>query len=116
MPVVPRSARSDLRARPHSIQRTDGASPGVTASSSGILSYESMGSGSGACFLTCHGVDHDPLGYGAGFDSKGLPLMPEMWGREAQPGSPRRLPDTRVAPSSGRSSAEEGACDGIHGR
>ena len=72
---------------------------GVTASSSGNLSYESMGSGSGACFLTCHGVNHDPLGYGAGFDNKGLPLMPEMWGRGALPGAPRRLPDTRVAPS-----------------
>jgi predicted CXXCH cytochrome family protein len=72
---------------------------GVTASLSGSLSYESMGSGSGACFLTCHGVNHDPLGYGAGFDSKGLPLMPEMWGRESLLEAPRRLPDTRVAPS-----------------
>jgi len=73
---------------------------GVTASSSGILSYESMGSGSGACFLTCHGVDHDPLGYGAGFDSKGLPLMPEMWGRQDRPGVRRGLPNSRVAPRS----------------
>jgi len=73
---------------------------GVTASTSGRLSFESMGTGSGACFLMCHGVDHDPLGYGAGFDSNGLPLMPEMWGREPVPGVRRGQPGTRVAPRS----------------
>lgn len=71
---------------------------GVTASSSGVLIYESLGTGSGACFLTCHGVDHDPLGYGAGFDSKGLPLVPDMWGRGALPDPRRMVPNGRVAP------------------
>jgi hypothetical protein len=72
---------------------------GVTASSSGMLGYEGLGFGSGACFLTCHGVDHDPLGYGAGFDSKGVPLVQGMWGGETLPAAPRRVPGTRVAPS-----------------
>ena len=72
---------------------------GVTPSSSGELNYQSRGTGSGACFLTCHGVDHDPLGYGAGFDQNGLPLVPEMWKSDRLPGTLRRAPDTRVAPS-----------------
>ncbi len=38
---------------------------GVTASSSGRLEYLSDAPGSGLCYLTCHGKDHDPLGYGS---------------------------------------------------
>lgn len=72
---------------------------GVTASSSGVLAYESLGFGSGACYLTCHGVDHNPLGYGVGFDDKGLPLIPTLSGNEPMPGATRRLPATRVIPS-----------------
>jgi predicted CXXCH cytochrome family protein len=30
----------------------------------GQLAYESMGLGSGACYLTCHGYDHSPETYG----------------------------------------------------
>jgi predicted CXXCH cytochrome family protein len=35
----------------------------VTPSSSGQLEYQSFGAGAGRCFLTCHGVDHDPKEY-----------------------------------------------------
>ncbi|MBI3782251.1 MAG: hypothetical protein HY270_02500 [Deltaproteobacteria bacterium] len=37
--------------------------PAVTASSSGRLDYESTGMGSGRCYLTCHGSDHNPKEY-----------------------------------------------------
>lgn len=52
---------------------------GVLASSSGRLEFSSEAPGTGACWLTCHGVDHDPLGYGALFTSDGRPrfLDPE---------------------------------------
>jgi predicted CXXCH cytochrome family protein len=72
---------------------------GVTASSSGLLGYESLGLGSGACYLTCHGVDHDPLGYGGGFDGKGRPMVPQLSGRESLSTGPRRVPNPRVAPA-----------------
>ena len=72
---------------------------GVTVSSSGYLRYESMGSGTGACFLTCHGVNHDPLGYGSGFDRKGRPLMPDMWQSRSFSGPQLRTPGTRAAPA-----------------
>ena len=35
----------------------------VTASSSGTLKYDALGSGTGQCFLTCHGSDHNPKKY-----------------------------------------------------
>ncbi len=35
----------------------------ITASSSGLLEFRSMGRGRGECFLTCHNVDHNPLSY-----------------------------------------------------
>jgi predicted CXXCH cytochrome family protein len=39
---------------------------GVSPSpSTGLLRFESEGPGSGACFLSCHGVDHAPEAYGA---------------------------------------------------
>jgi len=38
---------------------------GVGRSSSGRLEFVSDGPGSGACYLTCHGVDHDPKLYGS---------------------------------------------------
>jgi hypothetical protein len=38
---------------------------GVEPSSSNRLELVSTGPGSGACYLTCHGVDHDPKAYGA---------------------------------------------------
>lgn len=37
----------------------------VTPSSSGQLQYESLGMGTGRCFLTCHGIDHNPKNYPA---------------------------------------------------
>ena len=46
---------------------------GVLASSSGRLEYSSEAAGMGGCYLTCHGVDHDPLGYGPMFTVKGRP-------------------------------------------
>lgn len=38
-----------------------GVSPSV---STGLLRFESSAQGSGACYLTCHGVDHNPKAYG----------------------------------------------------
>lgn len=35
----------------------------VTASSSGKLEYDSVGMEAGRCYLTCHGVDHNPKAY-----------------------------------------------------
>ena len=46
---------------------------GVLASSSGRLNYSSDSAGMGSCYLTCHGVDHDPLGYGPMFGLDGRP-------------------------------------------
>lgn len=39
---------------------------GVTPAASGKLAFVSTGPGSGQCYLTCHGANHDPLGYGNG--------------------------------------------------
>lgn len=39
--------------------------PGVSASiGAGTLAYVSSGPGEGSCYLTCHGSDHSPRGYG----------------------------------------------------
>ena len=35
----------------------------VAPSSSHVLRYESAGTRSGTCYLTCHGKDHNPLSY-----------------------------------------------------
>lgn len=51
---------------------------GVTPSSSGRLEFVDFGPGSGACYLTCHGENHDPLGYGAGFDEHGREMVPGL--------------------------------------
>lgn len=49
---------------------------GVSPSASGRLAFVSAGPGVGACYLTCHGKNHDPLGYGP-FESKpGVPVRP----------------------------------------
>jgi predicted CXXCH cytochrome family protein len=40
----------------------DGAAA-VTPSRTGALEYQSLGSGAGRCFLTCHGSDHAPKEY-----------------------------------------------------
>jgi len=60
---------------------------GVLPSSSGLLEFQSDGAGAGGCYLTCHGVDHDPLGYGLMYTSEGRPrfLGP---GRDGVPGRP----------------------------
>lgn len=46
---------------------------GVLPSSSGQLEFVSETAGDGACYLTCHGVDHDPLGYGPMYTAEGRP-------------------------------------------
>lgn len=38
---------------------------GVAPSSSGRLEFISTSAGSGSCYLTCHGKNHNPLGYGS---------------------------------------------------
>ena len=44
---------------------------GVQPARSGTLQFVSTAAGSGYCYLTCHGKNHDPLGYGPG--ARGLP-------------------------------------------
>lgn len=68
-----------------------GVSPSISA---GRLEYVSDGPGSGACFLTCHGVDHGPEAYGS---MKGLL---EMLGRDGL-GGDRRFKPARIAPTGG---------------
>lgn len=68
---------------------------GVLASSSGRLEYVSDSVGEGACYLTCHGKDHDPLGYGPGFSEDGRSDLP--LGSSAHPPvrpARRRVPST----------------------
>ncbi len=48
---------------------------GVAPSGSGRLGFESDASGSGACYLICHGHDHDPETYDLGSD------LPLPWSR-----------------------------------
>lgn len=70
---------------------------GVNASGSGRLGYESDSAGSGACYLSCHGVDHDPLGYGPLFTADGRPRMADPSDLLGRPGvelvRPRTGPD-----------------------
>ncbi len=58
---------------------------GVSPSASGRLSFESSSPGSGQCYLTCHGVDHDPMGYGLAAD-------PAAWMRNGFPPRPKQKP------------------------
>ena len=70
---------------------------GVLASSSGRLEYTSEGSGSGGCYLTCHGIDHNPLGYGLMYTEEGRPKFADPSGD----GALRRGPaGTVVSPRS----------------
>jgi cytochrome c553 len=69
----------------------NGVSPSLSA---GRLEYVSDGPGSGACYLTCHGVDHGPKAYGS------MKRLLEMLGREGMPGNRRFVP-ARVAPNRG---------------
>jgi len=43
----------------------------VSPSSSGILRYESTGTFSGRCYLSCHGQNHNPCSYGPGMGGGG---------------------------------------------
>jgi len=54
----------------------------VSRNAAGRLDYVSAAAGSGTCYLKCHGVEHNPLGYGAdastpsrGTASRGLPAL-----------------------------------------
>lgn len=38
----------------------------VQPTAAGVLKFEMLGPSSGRCYLVCHGVAHNPLGYGAG--------------------------------------------------
>jgi len=59
---------------PHGISSTQGTSTNnsnlinfdkrfVTPSSSGMLRYDNLGNRTGRCYLTCHGMNHNPLSY-----------------------------------------------------
>lgn len=47
----------------------------VAPSRSGKIQFLSSSPGSGACYLTCHGKNHDPLGYGTGSTLNGVALV-----------------------------------------
>lgn len=73
------------------------AMTGVTPSSSGRLEFVSDSPGSGACYLTCHGQDHDPKGYGPGFKSDGAPEFDDSHWSNSQPDrSLSRVPRPRA--------------------
>jgi hypothetical protein len=77
---------------------------GVLASGSGRLEYVSDSTGSGACYLKCHGVDHDPLGYGPMFTLEGRPRFVDP----NRDGGLGRNPALRQAPpGSGTSSGRK---------
>lgn len=55
----------------------------ISPAPSGRLDFQSDGPGSGECYLTCHGVEHDPMGYGLDV----LPGSPALFPR--RPGAGR---------------------------
>jgi predicted CXXCH cytochrome family protein len=61
---------------------------GVLASASGRLEYDSEGPGTGSCYLTCHGVNHDPLGYGPLFTEDGRPKFADPTRQDPNGGFP----------------------------
>ena len=70
---------------------------GVLPSSSGRLEFRSDVAGQGSCSLTCHGVDHDPLGYGPAFSIDGRPRFVDPTRGDPM----RRLPAGRAEPPAG---------------
>lgn len=66
----------------------NGVSPSLKT---GRLEYTSDGPGSGACYLTCHGVDHSPKAYGS------MKSILEIMGKERLLGDPMLRP-ARIAP------------------
>jgi hypothetical protein len=68
----------------------------VSPSSSGVLLFESTTPGSGACYLSCHGKDHDPLGYGPEYTEDGLAKLglvaPSQFGPMVRPAGQRMRP------------------------
>jgi predicted CXXCH cytochrome family protein len=85
---------------------------GVTPSGSDRLEFVSEGPGMGTCFLTCHGVDHDPLGYGPGFTDEGRPLVAEAFERLVPDGPPPSMGGTRT-PRGAPGDPEEGIRTGL---
>jgi len=75
---------------------TGGVQPSL---STGRLAYESGTPGSGLCSLTCHGIDHAPLGYGP--DA----LLSEALRRSSVPASSRPPGATEPEPPAGRPSS-----------
>jgi predicted CXXCH cytochrome family protein len=76
----------------------------VSPSSSGVLLFESVTQGSGACYLSCHGKDHNPLGYGPEFTEDGLAKRgvsaPELLSPPPRPAGERvrPIPDSPSVP------------------
>lgn len=76
-----------------------GVLAGVAPSASGKVAFVSSGPGSGSCYLTCHGKNHDPLGYGPGTTLDGIVLV--------QGTSPDQAPRTRSGASARKAAAAE---------
>jgi predicted CXXCH cytochrome family protein len=78
---------------------------GVSRSiSTGLLRFESTGEGSGACYLTCHAVDHNPKSYGGEMpviDTMEGP-QPGLFGADVEssaPGPPQPMKKPRQRPA-----------------
>ena len=63
----------------------------------GRLEFVSDGPGGGSCYLTCHGVDHSPLGYGGTATAELDSLVPDAL-TTAPPGLDERSPRVRRRP------------------
>lgn len=53
----------------------------ITPSSSGQLGFVDLGNKAGQCFLTCHGVDHDPKTYPGAMPTSSPSLTPSLYPR-----------------------------------
>lgn len=73
---------------PHgSLQYThliDFSNGNTTPSSSGQLGFVDLGNKAGQCFLTCHGVDHDPKTYPGAMPTSSPSLTPSLYPRRTK--------------------------------
>lgn len=90
--------------RGRALTRLAGDEPGgrlLASTRTGVLAFDSPGSGSGACHVSCHGRDHGPEAYGSmALLTGGSPGAAPAWGgRPARPRPAR--PGMSGAPGSG---------------
>lgn len=83
----------------------------VAPSASGRVEFLSSGPGSGACYLTCHGKNHDPLGYGAGSSLDGIAFVTASPIRPVGFSAPGPTTRKAVAPEPGSAAQPAGPVD-----